>query len=301
MSLPLQTLDYLGMVYILNGTGAYVSCPFHEEDTPSLHMDAEHGVWKCFGCDQGGSFMDFVTKICHGDELAALGVVRRARASVSAQVIMPRDRSQQLVTDPLVGWSRFRRVDWAREPEDDAIVRYLVGERRFSRDTLNAFDVRRTAWSDYPIAFQIFEGKTLLGYVRRRVDAGHPKYRYNAGFRADDAVAYYSIDNTAPCLVVEGILDLMKAAQFGYRRSAALLGWRPTPKKVERLLSLGVRDVVCALDNTETGRLGAAQLLRLGVFGVVTMFEYPTHRKDVGELSPHEFMAGLSTLAGVRA
>ena len=35
-------------------------CPFHDDDTPSLHVypSAAEG-WYCFGCGRGGSIYDF--------------------------------------------------------------------------------------------------------------------------------------------------------------------------------------------------------------------------------------------------
>ena len=35
-------------------------CPFHDDSTPSLSVDPVKNVWHCFGCDKGGSVIDFV-------------------------------------------------------------------------------------------------------------------------------------------------------------------------------------------------------------------------------------------------
>jgi len=35
-------------------------CPFHDDSTPSLSIDPVKNVWHCFGCDKGGSVIDFV-------------------------------------------------------------------------------------------------------------------------------------------------------------------------------------------------------------------------------------------------
>lgn len=41
------------------GTGI---CPFHEEKTPSFHINKKKNTWKCYGCDTFGDTIDFVMK-----------------------------------------------------------------------------------------------------------------------------------------------------------------------------------------------------------------------------------------------
>ncbi|MFZ2781533.1 MAG: DNA primase [Rectinemataceae bacterium] len=38
-------------------------CPFHSERTPSFSVDAERGLFYCFGCQKGGSIVDFVMEL----------------------------------------------------------------------------------------------------------------------------------------------------------------------------------------------------------------------------------------------
>ena len=40
------------------------SCPFHDgDDTPSLKITPDKGLWNCFGCDAGGSVIDLVMRV----------------------------------------------------------------------------------------------------------------------------------------------------------------------------------------------------------------------------------------------
>ncbi len=38
-------------------------CPFHSERTPSFHVHPEKGIYKCFGCGEGGDAIGFLSKI----------------------------------------------------------------------------------------------------------------------------------------------------------------------------------------------------------------------------------------------
>jgi DNA primase len=38
-------------------------CPFHEEKTPSFHVDPGLGLYHCFGCQEGGDVYTFVQRI----------------------------------------------------------------------------------------------------------------------------------------------------------------------------------------------------------------------------------------------
>lgn len=53
-----EAAKYYG--FIANRAG-FISCPFHMERTPSLKLRPT--TWKCYGCGEGGSVIDFVGKL----------------------------------------------------------------------------------------------------------------------------------------------------------------------------------------------------------------------------------------------
>ena len=44
------------------GRNNFMCCPFHNEKTPSFKVYSENRKFKCFGCGEGGSVIDFVMK-----------------------------------------------------------------------------------------------------------------------------------------------------------------------------------------------------------------------------------------------
>lgn len=58
-----QVLHVLGLLHPmrLKQSGVLVGlCPFHNEKTPSIHFWLKSKRFKCHGCGEGGSIVDFV-------------------------------------------------------------------------------------------------------------------------------------------------------------------------------------------------------------------------------------------------
>lgn len=43
-----------------SGRSYSACCPFHEEKTPSFHVNPTKGIFKCFGCGKGGNSIEFI-------------------------------------------------------------------------------------------------------------------------------------------------------------------------------------------------------------------------------------------------
>ena len=47
-------------------------CPFHAEKTPSFSVNAEMGVYHCFGCKASGDAITFLREVEHADFVEAV-------------------------------------------------------------------------------------------------------------------------------------------------------------------------------------------------------------------------------------
>jgi len=189
-------------------------CPFHAEKTPSFSINAEEGLYYCFGCGVGGDVITFVREVEHLDfadaveRLAARAglQVRHDTAAVSAE----RQRRARLVEvmTKAVEWYHQRllsgpdaapgraylrsrgydggvvrayRIGWAPDAWDE-LSRYLKVPNDVLRDTGLGFVNKRDRQQDFfrgRVLFPIFDVRgEPVAFGGRRLEGGEgPKYR----------------------------------------------------------------------------------------------------------------------------
>ena len=54
------TMEQILQIYGYQTKHGFMCCPFHGEKAPSLKVYKKTGGWHCFGCERGGSVIDFV-------------------------------------------------------------------------------------------------------------------------------------------------------------------------------------------------------------------------------------------------
>ena len=55
-----EQMEKSGIKLIGHGNPKKALCPFHNEKTPSLSVNLDMNLWHCFGCQKGGSVIDFI-------------------------------------------------------------------------------------------------------------------------------------------------------------------------------------------------------------------------------------------------
>jgi len=115
-------------------------CPFHQEKTPSFHIDRERGLWHCFGCLQGGDIFDFVMRIGNlsfgeaAETLARRAGVRMERSPEEVQQATERDRVYRAL-EAAVGFFREQLL----HPEKGRVARNYLERRGVDAQTTERF------------------------------------------------------------------------------------------------------------------------------------------------------------------
>ncbi len=166
-------LDEMGVEYYQTGERFMVCCPFHNDTNPSCGIWVDSGYFKCFACDEEGSFAEFISEV---EDIPITQAVRRLREQDSITDLEDSlheylDRTEKELK--FFKWSSFCATYPPVIPETRA-WEYLKG-RGLSDESILRFNIR---WGGdvgkfrYRVVLPIrtMEGK-LLSYVGRAIRA----------------------------------------------------------------------------------------------------------------------------------
>lgn len=124
------------------GRGFIGLCPFHQEKTPSFHVDPERQFFHCFGCNEGGNVFTFLMKI---EGISFPEAVRTL--AEKANIPLPQDTSgpdHEKETEVLYHANQlaadfYKQCLYETNAGKKALT-YLT-ERNFSEETIRQFDL----------------------------------------------------------------------------------------------------------------------------------------------------------------
>jgi DNA primase len=142
----------------------WAPCPFHQEKTPSFHVDDRKGFYYCFGCQAKGDAITFVKEIENVSFIEAVEILAR-----DAGIPMPEQRH-----DPQAA-ERKDRLTRLVEVMEQAVQMYglafraaagqgardYVAKRGLSAETLKRFEIGYAPDARHHQT-QIFKEKGLL-------------------------------------------------------------------------------------------------------------------------------------------
>jgi DNA primase len=136
-------------------------CPFHNEKTPSFNVHPVKGIFKCFGCDEGGNAIDFLIKHEQFSYVEALRwLARKYSIEIEEKELTPEENATQELRERLFNLNAFAAkyfheqllssegkavaLSYCRERAitDESIEKFLMG---YAPDVFDAFAVHALA------------------------------------------------------------------------------------------------------------------------------------------------------------
>ncbi len=282
-------VDLIGRYVVLKPAGKNYKarCPFHPDDTPSLMVSPEKGLWHCFGCGAGGdavgflmrierlSFPEAVAKLAQelGIELRSSGDGKSRLFQVNAEALRffqqalrsaagEKARAYLLsrgIGEPL--WERWG-IGYA-PPSWDGLLRALS---RFGVQTLLDLGLvvmgERGPYDRFRdrLVFPIRDEQGRVVAFAGRAFEGEPKYLNtpNTPLFTKGTVLYgldlakEAIRRKGRAVVVEGYTDVISLHAVGIEETVASMGTSLTEDQA-RLLARYTEDVVIAYDRDAAG------------------------------------------------
>ena len=289
--------DVVGQFVALKKAGASLKacCPFHSERTPSFVVNPARGIFKCFGCGNGGDAiavlreqgMDYVQALRWLADFYKIEVVE----SENGKPDPAHDRRVQLRTTAAVVQAHFA----ATKDDQDTPGRAYWSKRGFKPETLDAFGVgycdgTKPAHVDdeqlaalgltnekgnvvfykrSTIPIHDRQGNTIA-WAGRTVDTGKDVAKY---INSPETEIYHKaktlynlhraaehIRNAQEVWIVEGYADVMALWQVGVKNCVALCGTALSDEQAAALKKFNgdrpLRFILCLDNETTKGKEG---------------------------------------------
>ncbi|MCD5416620.1 DNA primase [Candidatus Bipolaricaulota bacterium] len=277
------------------GTEYKGRCPFHKDDTPSLMVSPEKGLWHCFGCGEGGDIFAFLMKI---ERIAFPEALERLASEVGISLERRDDGKQDKLRVLNATVADYFAVNLTDRAAGRKAREYLIG-RGYEEETWEQFGLGYAlpGWEHLKKRFsKTYSEQTLLdlGLLVRgekgsydrfrdrvifpiydltsrpiafggRTFSGEPKYLNSPKSTLFDkgrhlyglSWAREALQAQRTAILVEGYTDVLSLHRAGVTRAVGSMGTALTQEQAA-LLGRFVEEVVIVYDRDTAG--GAASL-----------------------------------------
>lgn len=300
-----------GRKVVKRGKDFVVLCPFHQENTPSCVISPDKNLYHCFGCDAGGSVIDWVMKTENLSLPHAVDKLRRELGEVPAVAPLPpvsdiaNEQEKQallhrvtefyhhtLLNAPeAIAYLEKRRLN---HPELVAQFRLGFANRTLGyrlpssklkdgatvRSQLQAIGVMRSSGHEHLAGSLVVPVIDMNGQVRElygrkvgdRLRAGTPNHLYLPGPHGG-VWNEQALVASKSVILCESLIDAMSFWVAGYRNVTAAYGVNGVTDEMRKaVIHHGVKQVLIAFDNDAAGDEGAEKLASSLVADGITPF-----------------------------
>ena len=165
LKLRVNIVDVVSRVATLRKTGARFKglCPFHNEKTPSFHVDPDKGFFKCFGCGKAGDAITFVREteqLSFTEAVEALG--QRFGVPIEYEEGSGPSREDRSLRQELYDLHEqaadyYHEVFRSAKPAGEFMRAYWAQERRFPPELAAEFKIGAAPPEDPGLAARLWQ------------------------------------------------------------------------------------------------------------------------------------------------
>ncbi|MGH7997358.1 MAG: DNA primase, partial [Opitutaceae bacterium] len=165
LKLRVNLADVVGRTVTLRKAGSRLKglCPFHQEKTPSFHVNPDDGFYKCFGCGKSGDIISFVREteqLTFTEAVEALGQrfgVPIEYEEGSGPTAEDRSLRQELFDLHEQACAFYHEAFRADLPAGESMRRYWTVERRFEPSLAEEFRIGAAPPDDGGLAARLWK------------------------------------------------------------------------------------------------------------------------------------------------
>lgn len=231
----------------IKGGELLFSCPYHSDRTPSAFLNYLKEVFHCFSCGKSLSAAVFLQQ----QGFNPLQLIDTSDRPVKRVAIVDYEQINQKINKSAeMGIALFN--DAMPISSNKKVLKYL--ERRICKDFVLPFSVK------FHESRQslIFKGQTIV----ERFLSKEATVRYKSYGPVN---LVYSTKDTFPVkelIIVEGIFDMLKVYNAGYKNVAAILTTKITDRKLRQIDEITTDNILLSLDNDDAGKLATTNAVK---------------------------------------
>lgn len=266
-------------------------CPFHQDTNPSLIINEDKKIFKCFVCDTGGSVITFISKFKKisfekaEEELALeLGLDIKIKEITSSEYLLKdimnfyiknlelsslaEGARKYLSTDRKMKKNSIEKFKLGYSSNDNALKEYLEFKvnntkkyTQFEIDKLEVFNSVNKDFFNNRIVFPIFNyNGNISGFSGRELNEGTIKYlnsKESEVFKKQKLLYNLhnvSIENSNYICLFEGYMDVIAADKLGINNSIATMGTALSLEQIKLLKKTKIKNLYIGFDSDKAGQ-----------------------------------------------
>lgn len=168
LKLRVNIVDVVGRVATLRKAGSRFKglCPFHNEKSPSFHVDPDKGFYKCFGCGKAGDVITFVRETEQLNFTEAIetlgkrfGIPIEYEEGSGGPSREERSLRQEIFDIHETAAEHYHQIFKSSSSTGDWMRAYWTDKRRFSHELADEFKIGAAEPADASLAAALLKKK----------------------------------------------------------------------------------------------------------------------------------------------